>query len=68
MNQGLIYELARSWNNTSTEIRNSGNLFALKKQIISSALKSIQSCEEVNCYVCKIDVAVDYSEKLKCVN
>ena len=65
MNQGLIYELARSWNNTSTEIRNSGNLFALKKQIIDSALQSIQSCKEVNCYICKIDSEVDYSEKLK---
>ena len=30
MNQGLIYELAKIWNNTSMDIRNSGNLFALK--------------------------------------
>ena len=67
MNQGLIYELAKTWNNTSTEIRNSGNLFALKKQIINSSLQSIQPCTEVNCYICKIDSNVDYSERLiKC--
>ena len=67
MNQGLIYELAKIWNNTFTKIRNSDNLFALKKQIINSALQSIQSCKEVNCYICKIDSNVDYSEKLiKC--
>ena len=66
MNQGLIYELAKSWNNMSTEIRNSGNIFALKKQIINSALQSIQSCKSTStCQICKIDFNVDYSEKLK---
>ena len=67
LTQGLIYELAKIWNNTSTEIRNSGNLFSLKKQIINSALQSIQPCSKVNCYICRIDSNTDYSERLtKC--
>ena len=67
LTQGLIYELAKIWNNTSTEIRNSGNLFSLKKQIINSALQSIQPCSKVNCYICGIDSNIDYSERLiKC--
>ena len=67
MNQGLIYEIAKTWNNTSIEIRNSGNLFALKKQLINIALQNIKPCTEVNCYICKIDSNVDYSERLiKC--
>ena len=67
LTQGLIYELAKIWNNTSTEIRNSGNLFSLKKQIINSALQSIQPCSKVNCYICSIDSNIDYSERLiKC--
>ena len=32
MNQCLIYELAKVWNNSSMEVKNSGNLYALKKQ------------------------------------
>ena len=67
INQGLIYEMAKTWNNMSMEIRNSGNLFALKKQLINFALQSIKSCREVNCHICKIDSNVDYSERLlKC--
>ena len=67
MNQGLLYELAKVWNNSTMEVKNSGNLFALKKQLINNALQSLQPCKEVNCYICKIDSNIDYSERLiKC--
>ena len=42
MNQCLIYELAKVWNNSSMEVKNSGNLYALKKQLTNSALQSLQ--------------------------
>ena len=57
---GLVYNILKCWNNASRELKNSGSIYSLNKQIKASAINDLEECRQANCHICTIDANVTY--------
>ena len=57
---GLVYNILKCWNNASQELKNSGSIYSLNKQIKASAINDLEECRQANCHICTIDANVRY--------
>ena len=56
----IMYQLCKIWNETTNDIKCNGNYFSLKRELKSSALKSLKRCDIEQCQTCLIDKGISY--------
>ena len=59
----LMYQVIKKWNETSPDIKNSGNINALTKAFKTHAIQNLPDCILDNCWNCNLDRNVDYVKK-----
>ena len=58
-----MYQVIKKWNETSPDIKNSGNINALTKAFKTHAIQNLPDCILDNCWNCNLDRNVDYVKK-----
>ena len=59
------YSLIKTWNDAENDLKNSGNLWSLKKQLKENTKNNIMNCNANKCYQCTIDKHINYKNYMK---
>ena len=59
------YSLIKTWNESENDLKNSGNLWSLKRQIKEKIKENIKPCTTKKCYQCTIDKHIKYENYMK---
>ena len=60
--ENCLYNIIDNWNSSDPEIKDSGNLWILKKKLKQCYLNSLPICDHINCKTCQLDENKDYEK------
>ena len=60
--ENCLYNIIDNWNSSDPEIKDSGNLWILKKKLKQCYLNYLPICNHINCKICLLDEKKDYEK------